>query len=117
MVGGLSGAALGAFSGFQFGGPWGAALGAGIGGVAGTFNDFVYRPGQPPIAFSSDDTLIGVKDTTTLGGNTSALESKIDKLIMVSEEQYRLFRNGLYVEMRDFDKALIKHQEATIRNF
>lgn len=31
-------------------------------------NDFVMRPGSPPVSFSSEDTLIGVKDTTKLSG-------------------------------------------------
>lgn len=33
------------------------------------FDDFVMRPGAEPVAFSPDDTIIGVKDTGKLGTN------------------------------------------------
>ena len=33
-----------------------------------SFNDFVMRPGQEPISFSSQDTIIGVKNPGSLGG-------------------------------------------------
>jgi len=36
-------------------------------------NDFVSRPGQAPISFSKDDTLIGVKDVNSLGGRGMTL--------------------------------------------
>ena len=32
------------------------------------FDDFVQRPGQAPTAFSPQDTIIGVKDPSKLGG-------------------------------------------------
>lgn len=35
------------------------------------FNDFIQRPGMSPVGFSPQDTIIGVKDTGTLGGNTT----------------------------------------------
>lgn len=34
------------------------------------FNDFLMRPGSAPVSFSSEDTIIGVKDTSKLGGKT-----------------------------------------------
>jgi TP901 family phage tail tape measure protein len=34
--------------------------------VNGKWQDFVMRPGQPPISFSSSDTLIGVKDASVV---------------------------------------------------
>ena len=39
-------------------------------------NDFVSRPGQPDVAFSPQDTIIGVKDPSALlgGGDTINIE-------------------------------------------
>jgi hypothetical protein len=34
-----------------------------------SLNDFIMRPGQEPVSFSGDDTVIGMKDTGSLGGN------------------------------------------------
>ena len=48
---------------------------------------------------------------------SSALESKMDKLIMTMETQLNVFKNGMFVEMRDMDKAIIRQQEAAVRNF
>jgi hypothetical protein len=49
-----------------------------IGGVVssaksalGIKNDFVMRPGQGAVSFSPDDTIIGVKDTSKLGGGNN----------------------------------------------
>jgi hypothetical protein len=45
------------------------------------------------------------------------LESKMDKLIMNAEQQLNVFKNGMFVEMRDLDKAMIRQQESAIRNY
>lgn len=42
------------------------------GGTPGhSFNDFISRPGQPAESFSSQDTIIGVKNPGQLGGDTN----------------------------------------------
>lgn len=38
------------------------------GGTSRTVSDFLMRPGQPAISFSPSDTIMGVKDTSKLGG-------------------------------------------------
>lgn len=35
------------------------------------YSDFIQRPGQPATQFSADDTIIGVKDSSSLGGNVN----------------------------------------------
>lgn len=42
-----------------------------IGANTTRMNDFVMRPGQGPVSFSKDDTLIGVKDVNTLGNGVT----------------------------------------------
>jgi hypothetical protein len=55
-------------------------IGTGVGALATSgMNDFVYRPGQPPVPFNSKDTLVGVKDPSMLGGNGN-LEAKMDRI-------------------------------------
>ena len=68
------------------------------------------------------DTIIATKTPEQLGTqqvsvNMSNLESKMDKLVMFMEQQLNVFKNGMFVEMRDMDKAIIRQQEATIRNY
>jgi len=36
-------------------------------------NDFLMRPGQAPIAFSPDDTIMGIKDSSKLGGGSISI--------------------------------------------
>jgi TP901 family phage tail tape measure protein len=36
--------------------------------ISGSFNDFIMRPGSNAVSFSPQDTIIGVKDTSLLGG-------------------------------------------------
>ena len=63
-----------------FGGIIGGAAGAAAGSFATSgMDDFVYRPGQPPVPFNSKDTLVGVKDPSMLGGNRN-LEAKMDRI-------------------------------------
>lgn len=42
----------------------------GLGSVKGYFHDFVMRPGQAPVSFSPNDTIIGTKNGGGLGGPT-----------------------------------------------
>jgi len=72
-----SSALKGAGMGMMFG-PWGAAIGGLLGGIAGAvsefstdsksaqsnaqpMNDFISRPGKNPVSFSGEDTLVGAK--------------------------------------------------------
>jgi hypothetical protein len=122
-MGGLMSIGGGALAGSQFG-----AAGAGVGAVIGlasflaasaghkSLNDFVYRPGRPPIAFSPQDTLIGVKDPSSLGGTSMALEQKVDKMAGMIAEQNAMFSNGVNIHFKDFDRGLIRKREASVRN-
>ncbi len=47
----------------------GGGLVRGVKGIFG-FGDFIQRPGQAPTPFSSQDTIIGVKNPASLGGGT-----------------------------------------------
>ena len=44
----------------------------------GLLNDFVQRPGQEATAFSPNDTIIGVKDTSKLGGGMTVVIENIN---------------------------------------
>ncbi len=129
-VGTAAGAGLGSTIGSQLGrvaGTFGGAYIGGMGAYTGSayignkFDDFVFRPGQPPAKFSPNDTLIGVKDPSTIGGGTtvindySALEKKVDELIMTMNRQTDSFRRGMSVEMRGMDKAVMRLQESDVR--
>lgn len=121
IMGLITGTAL-AGSGAIIGGLAGAGAGL-FGGAAmtGGFNDFVFRPGQPPAKFSSEDTIIGTKEPEKVMGRSatvdnSALESKLDRLIAATEAQTNTLNRGLLVEMRGLDKAIIQKREAVIRN-
>ena len=46
----------------------GAALGGIFGGVGSKKGDFLMRPGQAPVEFSSGDTIIGAKNPSAIGG-------------------------------------------------
>ena len=103
----------------------GAAVGGGLGYGAGrgmeTVDDAIIQNGKI-IGTNPADTIIATKTPEQLGTqqvsvNMSNLESKMDKLVMSMEQQLNVFRNGMFVEMRDMDKAIIRQQEATIRNY
>ena len=91
----------------------GGALGAtGVGLAASLIlpmlmNDFVYRPGQPPVPFNPKDTLIGVKNPAALGGGVdpNALAGAMASAM-----------SGMTVEMKDVDKAIMRLPEIAIRN-
>ena len=42
-----------------------------VGSALNPFDDFISRPGQAPIGFSPNDTIIGMKDIGKLGGGTT----------------------------------------------
>ena len=110
---------IGALIGAVGGGVLGAGLGYGAGKV---FNDFVFRPGSPPVQFSPQDTLIGVKDTGAIGGTTQVvndyrgLENKVDQLIMTMNEQTNVMRTGMSLEVKGIDRAIVRKRDAVIRN-
>jgi hypothetical protein len=52
-------------------------VGGSIKAVTGKKNDFVMRPGQPAVPFSSSDTLIGVKNPGSLGGASITITGNI----------------------------------------
>ena len=132
----VSTAILGVAGGSSIGGaiPFLGRFGAGIGGVlgglagfaagpavfGGMVNDAIIQNGRI-IGTNPKDTIIATKTPGDVLGSTSvgssALESKMDKLIMTMETQLNVFKNGLFVEMRDMDKAMIRQQEAAVRNF
>lgn len=109
---------IGAVVGAATGGGIGAGLGYGAGRM---FNDFVFRPGQPPARFSPNDTLIGVKNPSMLGktevvNDYSNLEQKMDQLILVTREQVQVMQNGMSLEVRGMDKAIARKRDAIIRD-
>ncbi len=116
----IGSAALGAL-GMALGGPLGmmlgTAVGAGIGRATGNYfggekkevnpnnisNDFVFRPGKDPMAFTEKDTLIGLKDGGPieksfgkLNGNSSsgAFNVSFDKPLKI-EGSIKLEGNGV----------------------
>ncbi len=132
----VSTAILGVAGGSSIGGaiPFLGRFGAGIGGVLGGLAGFAAGPAVfggmvddaiiqngRIIGTNPKDTIIATKTPGDVLGSTSvgssALESKMDKLIMTMETQLNVFKNGLFVEMRDMDKAMIRQQEAAVRNF
>ena len=136
---GLSGVSFGASLGAAvLGGAAGGLLGYGSGLAIENVDDAIIQNGRI-IGTNPKDTIIATKtpgdvlgstdDSSTLErtktpgdvlGSTagsSALESKMDKLIITMETQLNVFKNGLFVEMRDMDKAMIRQQEAAVRNF
>ena len=97
----------------------GGLLGFGAGKGLETVDDAIIQNGRI-IGTNPKDTIIATKTPGDVLGSTagsSALESKMDKLIMTMETQLNVFKNGLFVEMRDMDKAMIRQQEAAVRNF
>lgn len=74
-----AGAIMGAAGGALVGGVGavpGAIVGGAVGGIAGVLTgaplrDFIMRPGQSAVSFSPSDTIIGMKDTKSLGGGNT----------------------------------------------
>ena len=78
-------------------------------GYSGSFGDFIQRPGQSPSQFSPDDTIIGVKDLSKLGGKGNVTitnhyyitgyndQSLIDKIkTTIEQHDANLSRSGYY---------------------
>lgn len=108
LAGALGGAAIGGALG----------LGAGVASSA-LFNDFVFRPGQPPARFSPSDTIVGVKNPEELRGKPAdmrGLENKVDQLIIAMDRQTTMMNRGMSVEMKGIDKAILRGKDAAIRN-
>ena len=51
---------------------------AGFGAEAPVMDDFIYRPGQSAVAFSPNDTVIGVKDLADLGGGQTIVIQNVN---------------------------------------
>ena len=101
-------AAGAASKGLIGGGLWGAGLGLATWGATELFmDDFVYRPGKPPMPFNPRDTIVGVKNPASLGGgvDTNALAGAMAGAL-----------HGITIEMRDIDKAIMRLPDAAIRN-
>jgi hypothetical protein len=87
--------ALGAGAGLLLGGPPGALVGAGIGGIADmlvptignydTAEDFIIRPGQKPLKYRKDDVIVGGTnlDGGSGNGNTQQL---LERILMAIEQ-------------------------------
>lgn len=58
-------------------------------------NDFVMRPGQSPVNFSPDDTIIGIKDPSKLGGNGSTINVHIDTVQGLNAEDVARSLQGM----------------------
>jgi len=60
-------------------------------------DDFISRPGQSPVSFSPDDTIIGVKDTSSLGGGGGG--NTYNFYGVTSDEMISFIKRDLGVEM------------------
>jgi hypothetical protein len=114
VLGKIIGAVVGGSLGFGFGKYLESQQNASV-------DDAIIQNGQI-ITTDPADTLIATKTPEELGTqqvsvNMEKLESKMDKLIMNAEQQLNVFKNGMFVEMRDLDKAMIRQQESAIRNY
>ena len=72
-----------------------------------TQDDFVFRPGQPPVPFNPKDTLTGVKHPAALGVG-------VDPNAIAGAMASAM--SGLSIEMRDIDRAVMRLPDAAIRN-
>lgn len=90
IVGGILGGAIGAYSGYQS--EYGATNAGEISG--GEAQDFIARPGQSPMKFSSADTLIGMKK----GGGIDNFINKQEKSSSTSGNVNVNFNQPLKVE-------------------
>lgn len=95
---GIGGAFLGGLALGPVGAVAGGLLGASNPVKAGAFGDFIMRPGQEPVAFSSGDTVIGTKNPEggkieinmpiNIQGQSGLTQGQIDKILQ--EVNYRL---------------------------
>jgi len=88
LIGGIIGGALGAWGGGALGDAAGDAV---HGASGGEYNDFISRPGESAIPFSSNDTLVGAKK-----------DGPIDKLL---NKEARLGDNSNF----DYSKELLNN--------
>lgn len=126
LSGAAGGASLGALSMTPFGIALGALGGAGLGaltafggaGLSAAQNDFVFRPGQPVVPFSSSDTLVGMKDISKIGGSVDMtnLERKVDRLASAIESSAMNMKNGMELRIKDFDRALLLRSQSEMRH-
>lgn len=126
LSGAVGGASLGALSMTPFGIALGALGGAGLGaltafggaGLSAAQNDFVFRPGQPVVPFSSSDTLVGMKDISKIGGSVDMtnLERKVDRLASAIESSAMNMKNGMELRIKDFDRALLLRSQSEMRH-
>lgn len=65
-------------------------------------NDFLQRPGQAPTNFSPDDTIIGVKDPSSLGGNGTII---LQNVHINANDPTAFFRNLLDLVNRDHKRG------------
>ena len=67
------------------------------------YNDFIQRPGQAPTSFSPDDTVIGVKDTGSLGGGSGTII--LQNVHINANDPTAFFRNLLDMVNRDHKRG------------
>ena len=107
IVGAIIGAIIGGFAGIP-------GIGAVIGGMAGagwqqmldqlfgtTKKDFVFRPGQAPMAFSPDDTIIGAKGKSLEGIGGGGMSYSPTYYVTVSDKS-------------EFEKMLDEHDRKLV---
>ena len=68
-----------------------------------THNDFIQRPGQAATSFSPDDTVIGVKDTDSLGGGSGSII--LQNVHINANDPTAFFRNLLDLVNRDHKRG------------
>lgn len=66
------------------------------------FNDFIQRPGQAATSFSPDDTVIGVKDASGLGGSGTII---LQNVHINANDPTSFFRNLLDMVNRDHKRG------------
>ena len=66
-------------------------------------NDFIQRPGQAATSFSPDDTVIGVKDTASLGGGNGTIV--LQNVHINANDPTAFFRNLLDLVNRDHKRG------------
>ena len=98
----------------------GKLFGGGGGGaseVASPKNDFVMRPGQKAVPFSSQDTLVGFKGAGPMGGSTN-MAPVVDSINSLKEEMIQLRKemSGYFgiggTTVRGIGKSVISNIEA-----
>ena len=80
------------------------SIGGGIGSAARSvgsflnpFDDFIQRPGQAPIGFSPSDTIVGMKDISSLGGATTV---NVNNPVVRDESDIRKITDAISRELQ-----------------